>query len=407
MTKQREAERRLRDAIEYQSGGFALFDTEMRLISCNSAHAGVVPNVPEWRTPGVALQDIMGAVARSGAVPGLPPDKVSGYVDFWLNYAKDPNRPVELHLGNDRWIQVEGRRTAEGNTVVVFNDLSKLKQRERELATAQERLTAAIENLVDGFAYFDADERLVICNEAYRAFMQYTPKAIAPGHTLEEGLRERFFAPTMPPLPVSPEQYLQMFLRVHRGGNANVEVAVGRNRFMRIRNQRTPDGGVVVVVADISELKARAAELEKARDVAESGRADAQAANQAKSTFLATMSHEIRTPMNGVLGMMDVLEHQGLNDMQRRTVGTMRELAACAAADHRRHSRFLEDRGRAARTGGDGLLAVGPHRERRRDLFGAGQSQGPATHRGDQARFTRCARRRSDARAADLVQSSG
>src|SRR5262249_57168501 len=54
---------------------------------------------------------------------------------------------------------------------------------------------------------------------------------------------------------------------------------------------------------------------------------EAQAANQAKSTFLAVMSHEIRTPMNGVLGMMEVLERQGLNAAQRQTLATMRDSA--------------------------------------------------------------------------------
>ena len=66
---------------------------------------------------------------------------------------------------------------------------------------------------------------------------------------------------------------------------------------------------------------------ETARDVAERERAEAEAANQAKSTFLATMSHEIRTPLNGVLGMMEVLERQGLDEPQRRSVATMRNSA--------------------------------------------------------------------------------
>ena len=39
------------------------------------------------------------------------------------------------------------------------------------------------------------------------------------------------------------------------------------------------------------------------------------------------MSHEIRTPMNGVLGMMEVLDRQGLDPAQRRTVATMRDSA--------------------------------------------------------------------------------
>jgi len=68
-------------------------------------------------------------------------------------------------------------------------------------------------------------------------------------------------------------------------------------------------------------------ELRKRTDAAENARIEAEAANEAKSTFLATMSHEIRTPMNGVLGMMEVMERQGLIDQQRPFVAAMRDSA--------------------------------------------------------------------------------
>src|SRR6516164_9741277 len=74
-----------------------------------------------------------------------------------------------------------------------------------------------------------------------------------------------------------------------------------------------------------AEAAAVRADVERTRDVAERARQEAEAANQAKSTFLATMSHEIRTPMNGVLGMIEVLERQGLSATQQRTVSTIRD----------------------------------------------------------------------------------
>ena len=63
------------------------------------------------------------------------------------------------------------------------------------------------------------------------------------------------------------------------------------------------------------------------RRLLESAKKLAEAANEAKSSFLANISHELRTPMNGVIGMTELALETHLSDEQRDLLGTARNSA--------------------------------------------------------------------------------
>ena len=105
--------------------------------------------------------------------------------------------------------------------------------------------------------------------------------------------------------------------RMRKPGGNRYERRTYGGRYIEYIFRELEDGGLLGVYHDITELREREAALAVAKEAAEAARTEAELATQAKSTFLATMSHEIRTPMNGVLGMIDVLQRQGLDGPQR------------------------------------------------------------------------------------------
>ncbi len=71
-------------------------------------------------------------------------------------------------------------------------------------------------------------------------------------------------------------------------------------------------------------VKIRTAALEATNQALKEAKANADAANQAKSTFLAQMSHELRTPLNGILGYSQILQRdQGLTPQQQQSLATI------------------------------------------------------------------------------------
>ncbi len=183
----------------------------------------------------------------------------------------------------------------------------RLRQRATELANANARMAAILDNIPDLAWVKDADGRYVAVNRALAASKGFSEPGQMIGKT---------------DLEVHPPELARTYLR----DDAEVMATNGSKRIEE--HHVNADGSISLVETIKTALHGGdgrvAGTVGIARDItvrrqAESdrdARQVAEAANQAKSDFLANMSHEIRTPMNAILGMSYLALQSGLDPQQ-------------------------------------------------------------------------------------------
>lgn len=167
---------------------------------------------------------------------------------------------------------------------VIWTALRLVQLRIRAIA----QLTNAINSIDDGFALYDPDDRMIICNDKYKELYAVSADLFVPGAKFEDIIRIGIERGQYSEAEGREKEFLAERLRDHKAANRVVEQKLDNGRWLKIAESRTPDGSTVGFRVDITELK--------------TAKETAERANQAKSEFLDVMSHELRTPLTVVLG---------------------------------------------------------------------------------------------------------
>ena len=177
--------------------------------------------------------------------------------------------------------------------IATFVDITERLRIEAESQRSAQLLRGAVEAVDEAFVLYDANDRLVFCNEKYRQLYGTTSNLIVPGISFEEVIRAGAQVGLFKAAVGRTEEWVAERMAAHRAGDLNLIQRIDDGRVFRIIEHKMPGGETVGFRIDITEL-ANATQA-------------AEEANLAKSRFLATMSHEIRTPMNGILGMAELI----------------------------------------------------------------------------------------------------
>jgi len=187
-----------------------------------------------------------------------------------------------------------------------------LEEHEAQAERESSFLTALVQSVPDAIVAMHRDGRILGVNRGFEEIFGWEP---------HEALGRDLNALVVP--EGEREAARDLDRELIDGGALAYEVHRIRKdgRPVDLRASAAPVRGVpdvmVVLYHDITRLKETERALERAKE-------DAEAANRAKSEFLATMSHEIRTPMNAIIGMAELLEETDLSPTQRDYVQVFR-----------------------------------------------------------------------------------
>lgn len=203
--------------------------------------------------------------------------------------------------------------------VSIRTDITALVTAQKQAQASERLLRSAIDALDEAFALYDRHERLVFCNDKYRALFDPEHKQeTVVGLSAEQVLRMSIAEKTYVAATENPEAWLNEQLNLWRQPSYQQRAQLTNGRWVKSIGLVTPDGMLAMFRVDVTDLQLA---LEAA-----------DAASLSKSQFLANMSHEIRTPMNAILGMLQLLQQSSLNaeqqDLLSHTEGAARSLLA-------------------------------------------------------------------------------
>jgi two-component system NtrC family sensor kinase len=269
---------------------------------------------------------------------GLKPDQVLGrnVAEVLGQQASDKTLPQVEAVRRGETTRIEGWRDYKGQgwryveTIfmplfepsgemdgyfTLVRDMTDHQRQKEELLRRSQQLEGVMRGIDDAMVLFDADLRLVLCNQGYLDLMDFPPRFARPGIGHDALIRNRlergiFYSDERPDRPIEDLVRAQSaaYARIKRETQHIHRI---RGRWFNIRRRRLPDGSLLITFTDITGKyeadRAKRAQREALQRVVQM---------ETNATLLAGLGHEINNPLAAILaqasGLMQKITDPGL-----------------------------------------------------------------------------------------------
>ena len=195
--------------------------------------------------------------------------------------------PLQTKAGErvDVLLNSTTRRDVAGNIVGVIGIGQDITERNR-INAEREQLVQAVAQLNECVVLFDQDDRIVFCNEAYRKLNEAIIEYTEPGTLFEDHLKAGVRAGVMPDAMGREDEWVAERMVQHRNPKGPVEVSRQNSTTVLINEQKLPNGGIILLISDITEIKISQAQVIQASKLAILGE------------MATSVAHELNQPLN-------------------------------------------------------------------------------------------------------------
>ncbi len=132
----------------------------------------------------------------------------------------------------------------------LIDELDALARRMAEPGNGGDRLRDVVENIPEGFSYYDADDRLVMCNSVYKTFFGYSDEEARPGASYTD-----LAALDDARGSIDSEDHVQRRAAHRLRASGAYDLCLSDGRWIQVRDRRTSSGGTVSILTDITERR--------------------------------------------------------------------------------------------------------------------------------------------------------
>ncbi len=293
--------------------GICVYGADHRVRMFNPTYTRVMAGAP--LEVGDHMSDIIRRRAESGEFGTGSPDAI--YREQSSHDITRPQRRRRVRPDGSA-IDVRTAPLPDGGHISVVTDITPLVHAEQEGARQHAHMAAMLSGIRHGILLWGPDRRLIAYNDVTVELLGLPDHMMAVGRTDLEIIADmraiNAWVTVQDGTAIGVDFEMRDITRPYRR-----QVTMRTGRVLDMRCDPTPGGGWVTTYTDISDIRKIEEELRRSRDAAE-------AANQAKSRFLATMSHELRTPLNAIIGFSDSLTRTGYDVEPERIIEFSREI---------------------------------------------------------------------------------